>query len=56
MRDFCLLPPINDEEWTLAVACYEFNDETDEVLNCIKILQILKSNFQLNISKIIEIH
>jgi hypothetical protein len=48
VRAFCLLPPTNDEEWTLAVGCREFIYETDEYVICIKILQILKSNFQLS--------
>lgn len=56
MLEFTLLPPINEEEWTVAVGCQERHDETDEVMNCIKILQILKSNFQLSASKAIENH
>ena len=56
MLEFSLLPTINEDEWTLAVGCQERHDDTDEVLNCIKILQILKSNFQLRASKPIENH
>jgi hypothetical protein len=51
-----LLPPTNDEEWTLAVGCKEFIYETIESVNCIKILQILKGNFQLSTNNPIQNH
>jgi hypothetical protein len=56
VKAFSLLPPINDEEWTLAVACLEYNLGADDDLYFIKILQILKSNFQLSARKPIENH
>jgi hypothetical protein len=51
-----LLPPTNDKEWTLAVGCSEFLFGTGELVNCIKILQILKSNFQLSTNNPIKYH
>jgi hypothetical protein len=54
---FCLLPPIHDEEWTLAVVGLETNISLyEEATYFIKILQIRKSDFQLSSSKPVENH
>jgi len=46
--DICLMPARQKGEWTLALACHESHDATNEYLNCIKIIQVIEATIKIS--------